>query len=750
MTLFVCVVNKLRLRDCFRLAYSRYRASGTSPAPCRRDVSLQASLFLFLGIRRSNVTLKKLRVRELCSRAGFGAAALRAQHILAATVVLLATPTFAQVTPSGQTATSVTAAGGHQTITIAPTVSGGLSYNSYTAFSVGTAGASFDNRTVGARTIANEVISSQRSLIQGPIDVLGSRAHVILANPNGITIDGGSFINTGGVVLGTGSLQLVTVTPAPHITQTNVLLHTNGTGDILVGPGGLSGTMTSLQLYAGSIKVNGAVTYTQEDPNAPKVGTISLLAGKSDVTLDSAVLPIASLDNWATVTNKGTGSSAILVDVTALGSLSASRVYIGVSEKGAGVSYAGKGLASAGDFNLTSTGQVTFTGAQITSAGNTKVTANAITVLNSPAQQSQLVAVQGALTLLATNGDLNNLGGLLQGATRNATDTDSKGGVTLKASGNITQVTTDPTRLAVSFASADDLSVTAGGSINNTSGRFLSNQQANITAGGTFYNGLTLTGVPSNAGQLTQTSSSSRGHWYQFWRSIRRSGLAVSYGNLSVPGQLGYVSGAGVTITAANVINSGGEIDANSGNVKITTGNLTNAGVVSGTAQFNQRCQFWCTVTGSSNLAVNGGAINASGTITVAATGAVTNTAGQWLGIDGVSITGARVALTGVTLVNVTLRPSGLRSLFTGYTGWTTLTDAGGAILSTNGGVTITSPTAVQVDRGYISAAGTVVTPGGVTTLMAPTTVSPVGTHQIGVLWGPTRDLFNIPRNGSP
>ena len=45
-----------------------------------------------------------------------------------------------------------------------------------------------------ARLILNEVTSTNPSFLQAPIAVVGPRAHFILANPNGITVDGGSRI----------------------------------------------------------------------------------------------------------------------------------------------------------------------------------------------------------------------------------------------------------------------------------------------------------------------------------------------------------------------------------------------------------------------------------------------------------------------------------------------------------------------------------------------------------------------------
>ncbi|WP_345539818.1 filamentous hemagglutinin N-terminal domain-containing protein, partial [Variovorax defluvii] len=58
-----------------------------------------------------------------------------------------------------------------------------------------------------ARVIVNEVSSSNPSLVNGPVEIAGQRAEFILANPSGISVNGGTFINAAGVTLTTGAPQ---------------------------------------------------------------------------------------------------------------------------------------------------------------------------------------------------------------------------------------------------------------------------------------------------------------------------------------------------------------------------------------------------------------------------------------------------------------------------------------------------------------------------------------------------------------
>jgi filamentous hemagglutinin family protein len=271
----------------------------------------------------------------------------------------------AGVIPDGGTATSVTTDGaGKQSIIIAAPVSQTrVSHNTYSQFSVGKPGVDIINTstTNAARYIVNEVTSTNPSLIEGPVSVIGARATVILANPNGITVNGGSFVNTGSVVLSTGKIGFDDFKPGAIIEKRNIVLNTSR-GQIEIGPEGLAGSLRNLELVAKEVKINGPVT--NEFGSADNIngsGLIRINTGETKATIDSGPTPGNPLDIAYVAANSAT-PGAILVDITPLGSLTAGRIQIAVNDRGAGVRHAGSLLANIGDFTLASSGKISIEG----------------------------------------------------------------------------------------------------------------------------------------------------------------------------------------------------------------------------------------------------------------------------------------------------------------------------------------------------------------------------------------------------
>ena len=117
------------------------------------------------------------------------------------------------------------AANGVDLVQIAEVNGNGVSRNLYSDFNIKSTGLILNNATKytktelggyidrnmflagkGARVILNEVTSSNASTLNGYLEVAGNKASVIIANANGISVNGLGFINTDNVVLSTGAV----------------------------------------------------------------------------------------------------------------------------------------------------------------------------------------------------------------------------------------------------------------------------------------------------------------------------------------------------------------------------------------------------------------------------------------------------------------------------------------------------------------------------------------------------------------
>ncbi|OAT30934.1 filamentous hemagglutinin N-terminal domain-containing protein [Proteus myxofaciens] len=80
----------------------------------------------------------------------------------------------------------------------------GLSVNYFQNFNVVKQGVNIDNSKVKAKIILSEITSNKKSLLEGTLSVLGEKAELIIANPNGIECNGCKFVGSDNVMLISG------------------------------------------------------------------------------------------------------------------------------------------------------------------------------------------------------------------------------------------------------------------------------------------------------------------------------------------------------------------------------------------------------------------------------------------------------------------------------------------------------------------------------------------------------------------
>ncbi|WP_442109348.1 hemagglutinin repeat-containing protein [Pseudomonas sp. NUPR-001] len=160
-----------------------------------------------------------------------------------------------------------------------------------------------------ASTILNEVISRNASRIEGAQEIFGRPADYILANPNGITLNGGSFINTtrAGFLVGTPELENQRI---KHLDTRTA-----------------SGTLTILQ--GGQSNLDGAL-----DLIAPRIYGVGPLTAGADLNLTAGRNLIRDTDRQVLEhLAAATGS----LDASLLGAMQAGRIRIVSTAEGAGV-----------------------------------------------------------------------------------------------------------------------------------------------------------------------------------------------------------------------------------------------------------------------------------------------------------------------------------------------------------------------------------------------------------------------------
>ena len=256
------------------------------------------------------------------------AAALLASLFYTDTILLAASPILPDTkAPSDRQPLVQETASGIPLVNIAAPSAGGVSRNDYERFNVPEKGAVLNNSYTLSKTelagfvqgnanmaggpakiILNQVTSGHPTTMNGFLEVAGTKADVVIANPNGITVNGGGFINTGRAILTTGK---------PEYSRDNQWKDIRVSNDamIVIDGKGLNGEKAdAIELYTRAAKILGQI----------KAETLQVTTGANVIDAKSGT--VAAIE--------GSGvKPQVAIDAADLGAMNAGRIFFVLTEE---------------------------------------------------------------------------------------------------------------------------------------------------------------------------------------------------------------------------------------------------------------------------------------------------------------------------------------------------------------------------------------------------------------------------------
>ena len=256
------------------------------------------------------------------------AAALLASLFYTHTILLAASPILPDTkAPSDRQPLVQETASGIPLVNIAAPSAGGVSRNDYERFNVPEKGAVLNNSYTLSKTelagfvqgnanmaggpakiILNQVTSGHPTTMNGFLEVAGTKADVVIANPNGITVNGGGFINTGRAILTTGK---------PEYSRDNQWKDIRVSNDamIVIDGKGLNGEKAdAIELYTRAAKILGQI----------KAETLQVTTGANVIDAKSGT--VAAIE--------GSGlKPQVAIDAADLGAMNAGRIFFVLNEE---------------------------------------------------------------------------------------------------------------------------------------------------------------------------------------------------------------------------------------------------------------------------------------------------------------------------------------------------------------------------------------------------------------------------------
>ena len=314
-------------------------------------------------------------------------------------------------------------------VDIAAPNAAGLSHNKAGSFNVGKEGLVFNNNAGkapvdtalagkvnvnanlagnAAKTILQEVTGTGATSLNGFMEIAGSKANLIIANPNGINVNGAGFINVDRAVLTTGRPNINTDGTLNGFTVEKGKINVAGAGIMPVLDEATGqykyAPASKLDIYAYAADINAEI-WAQDE--------INVIAGKNQI--DANGNPAAPLHS------EGSG---VNLDIGALGGMYAGKISLVGTNQGLGMKIGGN-LAAQKNLSITNNGKIVFEknkretieidGAQadvmtsITSGGDIIIDAN-----NSDIENKAAISARGKVDI-ELGGTLDNSGKLIAG-----------------------------------------------------------------------------------------------------------------------------------------------------------------------------------------------------------------------------------------------------------------------------------------------------------------------------------------------
>ena len=516
-------------------------------------------------------------------------------------------------------------ANGIPLVNISAPTAGGVSRNDYERFNIPTKGAILNNSYTLSKTelagyvqgnanmaqgpakiIVNQVTSGNPTTMNGFLEVAGHKADVIIANPNGITVNGGGFINTARAILTTGK---------PEYDNKERLkdFRIDNDATILITGNGLNGKKAdTLELYTRAAEIEAAI-----------------FGNTVHVTTGANVID-ANTGKVTAIEGKGK-KPEIAIDVKDLGGMYAGRIFLIGNEKGlpidikgaiesqhmvldnqgnlyhAGTTHSTEDMtihaktiqntgtmASSGHMRLQADGQIT-NDKIMGSVGNMAITANQVTNHKTIASEKDLsitttseeenaldnsnseILANGNVTIQASHTDNLN-GNIASGSTlsiQGKTLNNSQGKLTAYGSNTIS--VSDKLENEQGLIAANENISISSDLIHNAQGTITAGQNETITT-----KDIQMDGKLAAGNNLTITTD----HDITNDSAKENYGITQADGNLTISAKGNLTnskkqeSKGTLTLSAKDISNKeSGEI--NGGSVSITSTTLTNRGLVS-------------------------------------------------------------------------------------------------------------------------------------------------------------------------